>query len=165
MYNCMNCEIVQLYELCIMKLNKMEAKHSQGLIWRADRLNCQSDDQIHFKVVSLFYIYTNKDLENIYIPPWFYIFQRQVQPYQYCVQVWSWREGLLTFTWVVIAITLLRICLPRWSAWHGMVWCVTTRKPCWLVWQARVWYGIRYGKVSKGMASKGMAWYQVWQGK
>ena len=65
----MNCEIVQLYELCIMKLNKMEAKHSQGLIWRADRLNCQSDDQIHFKVVSLFYIYTDKNLENIYMPP------------------------------------------------------------------------------------------------
>ena len=51
---------VQLYELCIMKFNEMKAKHSQGLIWRADRLNCQSDDQIHFKVVSLFYIYTNK---------------------------------------------------------------------------------------------------------
>ena len=121
LYELWKCTNVQLYELwkctnvqlCIMKFNAMEAKHSQGLIWRADRLNCSQVPQLYC----------------IYMPPWFYTFQSQVQPYQYCVQVWSWREGLLTFTWVVIAITLLRICLPRWSAWHGMVWCVTTRKP------------------------------------
>ena len=165
LYELCKCTNVQLYEL--WKWNSMKWKQNTARVWSGEQIDSIANRTIKFTSRSLVcFIFTPiKNLENIYIPPWFYTFQSQVQPYQYCVQVWSWREGLLTFTWVVIAITLLRICLPRWSAWHGMVWCVTTRKPCWLVWQARVWYGIRYGKVSKGMASKGTAWYQVWQGK
>ena len=160
----MNCEIVQLYELCIMKFNKMEAKHSQGLIWRADRLNCQSDDQIHFKVVSLFYIYTNKKPRKYIYPSLILYFPKSSSAISILRSSLKLKGGASDIhmggdsnhSLENLSASLVSM------AWYGVM-CYY--KKTLLVGMARVWYGIRNSKVSKGMASKGMVWYQVWQGK
>ena len=143
MYNCMNCENVQMYNRmncvnvqmyncmnCVL-WNSIKWKQNTARVWSGEQIDSIANRTIKFTSRSLVcFIFTPiKNLENIYIPPWFYTFQSQVQPYQYCVQVWSWREGLLTFTWVVIAITLLRICLPRWSAATSASRCFLWQTP------------------------------------
>ena len=137
----------------------MKAKHSQGLIWRADRLNCQSDDQIHFKVVSLFYIYTNKKPRKYIYPSLILYFPKSSSAISILRSSLKLKggasdihmDGDSNHSLENLSASLVSM------AWYGVV-CYY--KKTLLVGMARVWYGIRYGK-----ASKGMVWYQVWQGK
>ena len=126
----------------------MKAKHSQGLIWRADRLNCQSDDQIHFKVVSLFYIYTNKKPRKYIYPSLILYFPKSSSAISILRSSLKLKGGASDIhmggdsnhSLENLSASLVSM------AWYGMV-CYYKKT------------------LLVGMASKGMVWYQVWQGK